>query len=268
MTRLKDQVSIITGAASGIGAGTARLFAEQGAQVIVADIDLERAEATAAELREAGGRASAQVCDIGSEEAIRALIAAVIAQHGRIDILVNNAAATQLAATEDGPLLRQSAAVWDSLMAINLRGPMLLCREVVPHMIEQGSGAIINICSNSMNLGDLANTAYACSKAGLATLTRYIAAQHGADGVRCNAISPGYIPTRPIVDARREKLVQALRRQSLATRGGEPSDIGWMAVYLASEEARFVNGQVYSVDGGAQTHQPHMADLRDLIASG
>jgi NAD(P)-dependent dehydrogenase (short-subunit alcohol dehydrogenase family) len=268
VTRLKDLVSIITGAASGIGAGTAQLFAQQGAHVIVADIDIERAEATAAELRDAGGRATARVCDIGSEEAIRALVDGVMADHGRIDVLVNNAAATQLAATQDGPLLRQTAEIWDTLMAINLRGPMLLCREVVPHMVERGSGAIINICSNSMNLGDLANTAYACSKAGLATLTRYVAAQHGVQGVRCNAISPGYIPTRPIVDERRKKLDQALRRQNLATRGGQPSDIGWMAVYLASEEARFVNGQVYSIDGGAQTHQPHVADLRDLIAGG
>src|SRR5205085_9531269 len=137
--------------------------------------------------------AVAMACDIGSEASVRAVVAETVAGHGRLDVVVNNAAATALAATQDGPLLAQTAELWDTLMAINLRGPMLMCREAVPHMVRQGGGAIINICSNSMHLGDLGNTAYACSKAGLATLTRYVAAQHGPDGVRCTAISPGYI---------------------------------------------------------------------------
>lgn len=266
MTRLAGQVSIITGAASGIGAGTAELFVQQGARVVIADIDLPKAEALAERLRGEGGDAVAVLGDIGSEDSVKALIAGTVASHGRLDVVVNNAAATFLSATQDGPLLKQTVELWDTLMAINLRGPMLMCREAVPHMVAQGSGAIINICSNSMLLGDLGNTAYACSKAGLATLTRYVAAQHGPQGVRCNAISPGYIPTKPVTDERRAKLEKALLRQNVVTRGGLPSDIGWMAVYLASAESGFVNGQVYSVDGGAQTHQGHMPDLRDFLA--
>ncbi|QQQ17878.1 SDR family oxidoreductase [Brevundimonas vitis] len=266
MTRLAGKVSIITGAASGIGAGTAALFVSQGARVVIADIDLDKAETLAERLRSEGGDAVALIGDIGSENSIKALVAQTVDRFGRLDVVVNNAAATVLAATQDGPLLKQTSDLWDRLMAINLRGPMLMCREAVPHMVAQGSGAIINICSNSMNLGDLANTAYACSKAGLATLTRYVAAQHGIQGVRCNAISPGYIPTKPVVDDRRAKLEKALMRQNVVTRGGRPDDIGWMAVYLASDEAGFVNGQVYSVDGGAQSHQGHMPDLRDFLA--
>jgi NAD(P)-dependent dehydrogenase (short-subunit alcohol dehydrogenase family) len=266
MTRLTGLVSIITGAASGIGAATAELFAAQGARVVIADIALDKAQAVAERLRATGGEAIALAGDIGSEDSVKAVIADTITAFGRIDVVVNNAAATFLSATQDGPLLKQTVELWDTLMAINLRGPMLMCREAVPHMVRQGGGAIINICSNSMFLGDLGNTAYACSKAGLATLTRYVAAQHGIDGVRCNAISPGYIPTKPVTDERRAKLEKALLRQSTVPRGGLPEDIGWMAVYLASAESAFVNGQVYSVDGGAQSHQPHMPDLRDFLA--
>jgi NAD(P)-dependent dehydrogenase (short-subunit alcohol dehydrogenase family) len=266
MARLAGLVSIITGAASGIGAATAELFAAEGARVVIADIALDKAQAAAERLRADGGEAVAMACDIGSEDAIKAVVADTLAAFGRIDVVVNNAAATFLSATQDGPLLKQTVELWDTLMAINLRGPMLMCREVVPHMVGQGGGAIVNICSNSMFLGDLGNTAYACSKAGLATLTRYVAAQHGLDGVRCNAISPGYIPTKPVTDDRRAKLEKALLRQSTVPRGGLPTDIGWMAVYLASQEAAFVNGQVYSVDGGAQAHQPHLPDLRDFLA--
>lgn len=266
--RLAGQVSIITGGAAGIGASIAELFAQQGARVVIADIDQDKALALADHLRAQGGDVVAQEVDIGSETSIKAVIANTVASHGRLDVVINNAAATFLSATQDGPLLKQTVELWDTLMAVNLRGPMLMCREAVPHMVAQGSGAIINICSNSMLKGDLGNTAYACSKAGLATLTRYVAAQHGPDGVRCNAISPGYIPTKPVTDARREKLEKALLRQNIVTRGGLPADIGWMAVYLASQESAFVNGQVYSVDGGAQSHQGHMPDLRDLLAQG
>ena len=267
MPRLAGLVSIITGAASGIGAGTAGLFAQEGARVVIADIALDKAEEVAVGLRASGADAIAVHCDIGSEASIKAAVAEVLARMGRIDVVVNNAAATLMAATQDGPLLKQTVELWDALMAINLRGPMLLCREVVPHMAAQGSGSIINICSNSMLAGDLGQTAYACSKAGLATLTRYIAAQHGLQGVRCNGISPGYIPVKPITDDRRAQLDKAVRRQNITNRGGLPTDIGWMAIFLASAESGFVNGQIYQVDGGAQSHAAHLPDLRDLLAS-
>lgn len=266
MSRLTGKVSIITGAASGIGAATAGLFAKEGARVIIADIALEKAEALADEFRAAGHDAAGLYMDIGSEESIKTAVAQVLTSHGGIDVVVNNAAATLMAATQDGPLLKQTTELWDALMAINLRGPMLLCREVVPHMVKAGSGSIINICSNSMFAGDLGQTAYACSKAGLATLTRYIAAQHGIQGVRCNGVSPGYIPVKAITDERRAALDKAVRRQNITPRGGLGTDIGWMAVFLASEESAFVNGQIYQVDGGAQSHAAHLADLRDLLA--
>lgn len=266
MSRLTGKVSIITGAASGIGAATAGLFAKEGARVIIADIALEKAEALADEFRAAGHDAAGLYMDIGSEESIKTAVAQVLTSHGGIDVVVNNAAATLMAATQDGPLLKQTTELWDALMAINLRGPMLLCREVVPHMVKAGSGSIVNICSNSMFAGDLGQTAYACSKAGLATLTRYIAAQHGIQGVRCNGVSPGYIPVKAITDERRAALDKAVRRQNITPRGGLGTDIGWMAVFLASEESAFVNGQIYQVDGGAQSHAAHLADLRDLLA--
>src|SRR6202043_3656985 len=140
-------------------------------------------------LRAGGGEARSVQADIGDEASIQRMVEAAVSAFGRLDILYNNAAATAMASTADGPVETMSTDVWDDTMRINLRGPMIAIKYAVPVMRQGGGGSIVNICSNAMLAGDLGNTAYAVSKAGLAALTRYVAAQHGREGIRCNAIS-------------------------------------------------------------------------------
>ena len=260
MNRLSGKVAIVTGAAGGIGTATAEAFRREGARLLLADIDFDAAAALAERLRAEGGDARAVQADIGDEESVRRMVGATVAAFGGLDILYNNAAATAMASTADGPVETMSAEIWDDTMRINLRGPMLAIKYAVPVMRQGGGGSIVNICSNAMLAGDLGNTAYAVSKAGLAALTRYVAAQHGREGIRCNAISPGFIETRPADSERGRMFRRVIRTHEMAARPGTPDDVAHMAVYLASDESGFVNGQIFGVDGGALAHQAHYAD--------
>jgi NAD(P)-dependent dehydrogenase (short-subunit alcohol dehydrogenase family) len=262
MDRLTGKVAIVTGAAGGIGAATAEAFRREGARLLLADIDLAAAEALADRLRARGGQISAVRADMGEEESIREMVSAAVAAFGRIDILCNNAAATALASTADGPVETMSSLIWDDTMRINLRGPMLAIKYAVPVMRQGGGGSIVNICSNAMLAGDLGNTAYAVSKAGLAALTRYVATQHGVDGIRCNGISPGFIETRPADSERGRMFRRVIHTHELTARAGTPEDVAEMAVFLAGDESGFVTGQIYAVDGGALAHQSHYAAAR------
>ena len=260
MNRLSGKVAIVTGAAGGIGTATAEAFRREGARLLLADINLDAAAALADRLRAKGGDARAVQADIGDEESVRRMMAATVAAFGGLDILYNNAAATAMASTADGPVETMSAEVWDDTMRINLRGPMLAIKYAVPVMRQGGGGSIVNICSNAMLAGDLGNTAYAVSKAGLAGLTRYVATQHGREGIRCNGISPGFIETRPADSERGRLFRRVIHAHELTSRAGTPADVAHLAVYLASDESGFVNGQIYGVDGGALAHQAHYAD--------
>jgi NAD(P)-dependent dehydrogenase (short-subunit alcohol dehydrogenase family) len=260
MNRLSGKVAIVTGAAGGIGAATAEAFRREGARLLLADIDLDAAVALADRLRAEDGEAQAVHADIGDDDSIRRMVEAAVAAFGRLDILYNNAAATAMASTRDGPVETMATEVWDDTMRINLRGPMLAIKYAIPAMRAGGGGAIVNICSNAMLAGDLGNTAYAVSKAGLAGLTRYVATQHGREGIRCNGISPGFIETRPADSERGRLFRRVIHSHEMAARAGTPEDVAHLAVYLASDESGFVNGQIYGVDGGALAHQPHYAD--------
>ena len=237
-------------------------MAEEGARVVLADIDEGRAQEAADRI---GGAASAVVFDAGDAASIEAAVQAVIERHGRIDILHNNAAIT----TPD--IIRHDTTApgipletWEAVMRVNLTGYMLACKFAIPHMLAQGAGAIVNTASGSGLVGDLSRIAYGTSKAGIMALTRYVATQHGKQGIRCNAIAPGLILT----DATRAsvpELVATIERHVLTPRLGRPEDVAALAAFLASDEAGFINGETIRCNGGSLEHQPHFADLAAMM---
>jgi NAD(P)-dependent dehydrogenase (short-subunit alcohol dehydrogenase family) len=258
--RVKDKVAIVTGAASGIGAACAAMLAEEGALLVVADINLEGAQAQAGRIREAGGQAIAARVDIGDEASIEALFELTLKSWGGLDILHNNAAATSLSSTVDAAIEAVDVGVWDDTMRINLRGTMLASRRALPLMRARGGGSIINTSSGSAQAGALGYSAYGVCKAGIEALTRYVATQHGKEGIRCNAIAPGLIVTPVTQPYYVGQIGEMMLSHHLTPRLGQPDDIAHAVVYLASDEAAFVTGQVFNVDGGLLAHQPYYAD--------
>jgi NAD(P)-dependent dehydrogenase (short-subunit alcohol dehydrogenase family) len=258
--RLDGKIAIITGAASGIGEATARRVAAEGARTVVADLDAAGARRVAGEIADAGGEAIAVQVDLGDAESVQAMVRTAVASYGGLDILHNNAAATRLAATRDVPVSAADPGVWDETMRVNLRGAMVAIQAGVPHMIARGGGSVINTASGAGLTGDLRNPAYGASKAALVSLTRYVATEFGKQGIRCNAISPGFIviPGKPGRDA----VAATMLRHHLTPRLGAPEDVAALVVFLASDESAFITGQNICVDGGLLAHQPFVADFR------
>lgn len=261
MGRLNDKIAVVTGAASGIGAVTARRLAAEGAHTVVADLNGEGARAVAAEIGSTGGSAVAVTVDLGDVASVRAMVASAVEAFGGLDILHNNAAATHLAARQDLPVLDASPDVWDETMRINLRGTMVAIQAAVPHMIARGGGSIINTSSGAALAGDLRNPAYGASKAALISLTQYVATQHGKQGVRCNAIAPGFIVTSASVGSAQGAMRETMLRHHLTPRLGTPQDVAAAVVFLAGDESAFITGQTLRVDGGLLAHQPYVADM-------
>jgi NAD(P)-dependent dehydrogenase (short-subunit alcohol dehydrogenase family) len=262
--RVEGKVSIITGAASGIGRVTALTLAREGAKVVIADIDLEGGRRVADEIVAGGGEALAVKVDVGSEASVIALVEVVMDTFGALHVLHNNAAITSPAhQRRDGNLLELDVEVWDETMRIDLRGPMLGCKHAIPHMIESGGGSIVNTTSNSALAGDLTLNAYAAAKGGLNTLTLSVATAFGKQGIRCNAVSPAHIESPSLAAVVPAEVVEMLRSQCLTPGLGSPQDVANMVLFLASEEAAFITGQILRVDGGALSHLAHVAQLRD-----
>lgn len=252
-TRLKGSVVFVTGAASGQGKATVRLFAEEGATVIVADRHGDAAEQTAYELRSAGHSAMAVKVDVSDAAAVRAAFDVVVDQYGRVDVLVNNAAVgfsensrLTMANVVDTPLEH-----WNAILAINLTGPALCAKAVLPLMAEQGSGVIINIASINGLVGLTGADAYTATKGGLIALTRSIAAEWSSRGIRVNCICPGGVDTPMIAQIlENPEAKDALSAQSPMGRLATPEEIAAVSVFLASPLAGYVNGVVLPVDGG------------------
>jgi NAD(P)-dependent dehydrogenase (short-subunit alcohol dehydrogenase family) len=248
--RLQSKVTIVTGGAMGIGKGIAGEFVKEGATVVIADVDEQAGRQAAAELQQAGGHASAARCDVSEEPQVKRLIEAVVAEHGRLDVVVNNAAigvyqSVTEATTED----------FDRCLAVNLRGPFLGIKHAVAPMRASGGGSIINIASvhSVQNVGGTAP--YAASKGGVAALTRAAAIDLAADNIRVNAICPGWIHTpliqgifdsAPDPDAMRRDV----ERRQLLKRLGTPEEVGRAAVFLASDDSSYVTGSLLFVDNG------------------
>ncbi|MFN8520563.1 MAG: glucose 1-dehydrogenase [Chloroflexota bacterium] len=248
--RLADKVCVITGAGSGMGRVAASMFAAQGAKVIVADTNEAAAQETVSAVTGAGGQAAAVRADVSKESDAKAMVDAAISSFGRIDVLYNNAGIMPEA---DHSVIDTEVDVWDAVMAVNVRGVYLGCKHAIPHMVEQGSGSIINIASFVALLGcSVPQDAYTASKGALLSLTRSLAVQFGPKGVRTNAICPGPVETPLLMDwLLKDEAAKNLRlARNPSGRFGKPEEIVNMALYLASDESRWTNGASLVVDGG------------------
>lgn len=253
--RLDGKVAVVTGGASGIGRATARRFAAEGAAVVIADLALEGAEAVAAEISAAGGRALARRVDVAVSDEVDALVEAAVSKFGRLDILMNNAAAPHGA-----PVAATTDADWRRVMSVTLDGVFYGMRAALVRMTEQGSGSILNISSGAGLGGEVMLGAYGAAKAAVINLTKTAAVENAALGVRVNCICPGPIATPPLAAwlGAIPGGDEAFTRQIPARRIGEPEEIAAVAVFLASDEASYVTGAVVVADGGvnARTATP------------
>ncbi|HEU4428617.1 MAG TPA: SDR family NAD(P)-dependent oxidoreductase [Myxococcota bacterium] len=265
MAKLAGRVAIVTGGGSGIGRASALALAREGAAVVVADLSEERAGFVAAEIASAGGRAHAQPVDVAEEASVVAMVDAAVTRFGGLDVLHNNAAATDWSVLGgDGELAELELAIWERTLAVNLRGVLLGCKHAIPRLLARGGGSIVNTSSASGSTGDLVRTAYGVSKAGVDGLTRYVATQYGKRGIRCNAIAPGVIETPALRQNVPPEQVALFERHHLTPRLGTPEDIANAVVFLASDDAAFITGQIISVDGGLLAHHPTVAEVRAL----
>lgn len=248
--RLAGKIAIITGGGSGIGHQAAKLFASEGATVMVADRNLPAAEAVAAEIGAEGGRASACQVDVGKEAEVAAMIGKAVAEHGRLDILVNNAGFGFA-----GTVVTTSEADWDALMAVNVKGVFFGCKYAIPVMERQGGGVIVNTASTVANIGITDRAAYVASKGAVAALTRAMALDHVAAKIRINCVAPGTIesPYFTEIFARSPDaagLRRGLEQRQAMERLGQPIEIARAMLFLASDESSFCTGTTLTADGG------------------
>lgn len=249
---LEGKIALITGASYGIGFSIATAYAEAGATIVFNDINQELVDKGLKAYQELGIKAHGYVCNVTDEEAVGRLIQTVEQEVGVIDILVNNAGIIKRI-----PMTEMSAADWRQVIDIDLTGPFIMAKAVLPAMIKKGSGKIINICSMMSELGRETVSAYAAAKGGLKMLTRNICSEYGANNIQCNGIGPGYIatpqtaPLREVQpDGSRHPFDNFILSKTPAGRWGNPEDLMGPAVFLASNASDFVNGHILYVDGG------------------
>lgn len=267
MGRLTGKVILINGAGAGIGRACAERYALEGAKVVVGSVS-RSAEPVAQGIVARGGTAVPYFADISVEAEVKAMVDFAMETFGRIDVLHNNAAMTGPdIVTKDLDVASMDVDLWDRTMAVNLRGPMLCAKHVIPHMLAQGGGSIISTGSTKALQGDLAQTAYGASKAALHNLTYNIAAQYGKQGIRANVLMVGLILSGALEDNFPEPIRQLMLRHKLTPFIGTPEDCAQAAVFLASDESRYTTGENLHVDGGYASHAPSLAEFRDLFAA-
>jgi NAD(P)-dependent dehydrogenase (short-subunit alcohol dehydrogenase family) len=248
--RLEGKVALITGAGSGMGRVAAPMFASEGAREVLAEIAEASANETARLETEAGGDATFVQADVSREDDARRMVEEAVARYGQVDVLYNNAGIMPEA---DHSVIDTDVAIWDQVMAVNLRGVFLGCKYAIPQMLDQGSGSVINISSFVALLGcSVPQDAYTASKGAVLSLTRSLAVQFGGRGVRSNAICHGPIETPLLMDwLLKDEAAKQLRLNRNPTgRFGKPEEIVNVAIYLASDESRWTNGAHFVIDGG------------------
>lgn len=246
MNRLKDKIAIVTGAGSGIGRGIAKVFSQEGAKIVVADYKPEGGEEIVKIIIDAGGQAVFSQTDVSKADQVQAMVKLATEKFGGVDILVNNAG---VYLPHDA--LGMSEEEWQKTLDIDLKGVWLGAKFAIPEMLKKGKGKIINTASIAGFVGFQASAAYCAAKGGVINLTREMALDYAAKKINVNAIAPGVIKTAMTTDILKdEKMAKGMLAQTPIGRFGEPEDIAWAAVYLASDESDFMTGQIIVVDGG------------------
>ena len=244
MKPLDNKVAMVTGAARGIGQAIALQLASDGADLALCDVKTEWLADTTAKVQALGRRAQVYAMNVAESAAVTAAVTQIVADFGRIDVLVNNAGITR-----DTLLIRMTEEDWDAVLDINLKGAFLVTKAVVKYMMKQRSGAIVNIASVVGLMGNAGQANYTASKAGLIALTKTTAKELGSRNVRANAVAPGFIRTA-MTDQLSEQAKEAMLRLVPLGRPGEPEDVAKAVAFLASDNSAYVNGQVLTVCGG------------------
>jgi NAD(P)-dependent dehydrogenase (short-subunit alcohol dehydrogenase family) len=255
MPRLAGKAAIVTGGAGGIGAATARELAREGAAVAVVDVDEAKAAGVAEEIRRTGARAIGLGGDLAEERTAQTVVQSTVAEFGRIDVLHNNAALTASDfLSRDTTVSEMPLDVWQRSLEVNLGSQLLMCKYAVLEMRKSGGGSIVNMSSGAALSGDRTRLAYGVSKSGVHTLTMYVAASEGKHGVRANTVVPGLILTDAVRAHLSEDVIDRLGRAALTPYLGQPKDVADLVVFLASEQSRYITGQMISIDGGMSAH--------------
>ena len=246
---LSDKVGLVTGGGMGIGRAICLAFAREGAKVVVADFNPESGAETVQLIRDSGGEGLFVQADVTDEAQVKAMVATAVDHYGRLDIACNSAAVSR----GSGPIHLFEKTVFDDTLNMCLSNTWLCQKYELSAMLEQGAGSIVNISSNASLRGQVYNTAYAAAKAGVNILTQSSAAEYGSKGIRINAVSPGVVRTPGVEKyfAEQPKIAEGLKRTAVMNRLGEPEEIAEAVVFLSSDRASFITGQILSVDGGA-----------------
>ena len=244
--RLMNKTAIITGGGSGIGEATAVLFSQEGASVVVADLNAETAEATASRIKEAGGIACAVRADVTQAADVAAMVRTAVETYGKLDVLFNNAGIGSR-----GDVVEISEANWDQTMDVNLKGAFLGCKYAIPEMIKSGGGAIINTASVWVYVGGALSCVYPVSKIGLIALGKHTAVKYAPHNIRVNCVCPGHIET-PMIQGRTQDPAgrETLIRKYPIGRLGKPIEVAYAVLFLSSDEASFITGTELVIDGG------------------